>query len=98
MLEEETAEALLEWIYKDDFRTPTNSIPFLTELLLAASQFQLADLLDRCEQQLVPSVTVSNCVELFVRAEESGAETLRKYCASLMSNHWVSIRCTLPLA
>ena len=35
-------------------------------------------------------VNVSNCVKLFVIAEETGAETLRKYCASLMSNHWVN--------
>jgi len=58
-------------------------------MLLAASQYKLTDLLTTCEHLLTPMVDVSNCVELFVRAEEASAETLRKFCASLMSSHWV---------
>lgn len=62
---------------------------YLVKMLNAAGQYKLADLISVLEQRLMPMVDVSNCVELFVRAEETGAEALRKFCASLMSSHWV---------
>lgn len=69
---------------------PNRRLDFLVNLLKAAGQYKLGELISSCEQQLIPMVNVSNCVELFVRSEETGADTLRKFCASLMSNHWVS--------
>lgn len=81
---------MLCWVYKDELKVPNNRFDFLISLLKAAGQYKLNDLINSCEQQLIPMVKVSNCVELFVRSEETGAETLRKFCASLMSNHWVS--------
>lgn len=76
---------------------PNKSLEFLVNLLKAAGQFKLGDLIQRCEQQLIPLVTVSNCVELFVRAEENGAEALRKFCSTLMSTHWVNYYQTFSL-
>ncbi|KZS21164.1 Rabankyrin-5 [Daphnia magna] len=87
-LDQDIGEALLCWVYKDELKVPNNRFDFLICLLKAAGQYKLNDLINSCEQQLIPMVKVSNCVELFVRSEETGAETLRKFCASLMSNHW----------
>ena len=92
-LEADIGDALLSWVYQDELKVPSANkdlkLPFLVKMLQAASQYKLIDLLTTCEQLLTPMVDVSNCVELFVRAEEASAETLRKFCASLMSSHWV---------
>ena len=88
-LDTETGEALLHWIYHDELKMPIKQLDFLISLLKAASQYQLHDLICCCEQLLIPIANITNCVMLFVRAEESGAENLRTFCASLMSSHWV---------
>ena len=89
-LDTETCDSLLHWIYKDELKVPNNNkLNFLINMLKAAGQYKLSDLICCCEQQLIPMADVTNCVELFVRAEETGAENLRKFCASLMSSHWV---------
>jgi len=84
----ETGDALLHWIYNDELKVPTKQLDFLIRLLKAAGQYRLCDLISCCEQLLIPMVNVTNCVNLFVRAEESGADNLRTFCASLMSSHW----------
>ena len=89
-LDQQIGETLLHWVYKDELKVPNNKLDFLVSLLKAAGQYRLGELINSCEQKLIPLVNVSNCVELFVRSEETGAEALRKFCASLMSNHWVS--------
>ena len=94
-LDQQIGETLLHWVYKDELKVPNNKLDFLVSLLKAAGQYRLGELINSCEQKLIPLVNVSNCVELFVRSEETGAEALRKFCASLMSNHWVSQRSTL---
>lgn len=90
-MDQEIGEALLNWVYKDQVGSPSTNgrIDFLVGLLRAAGQYRLNELIATCERQLIPMVNVSNCVELFVRSEETNAETLRKFCASLMSQHWV---------
>lgn len=90
-MDQEIGEALLSWVYKDELKVPNNRLDFLVNLLKAAGQYRLDELISSCEQLLIPMVNVSNCVELFVRSEETGAENLRKFCASLMSNHWVGL-------
>ena len=89
-------ESLLRWVYVDELCVPAQSvqtsakqIDFLLEMLRAAGHFKLDELVGACEQRLMPMVDVSNCVQLFVRAEQAGAETLRTFCAGLMSSHWV---------
>ena len=95
-LDIETGEALLHWIYNDELKVPNKQLDFLICLLKAASQYQLCDLICCCEQLLIPMVNITNCVKLFVGAEEYDAQNLRNFCASLMSSHWVSFQpCTI---
>ena len=35
------------------------------------------------------SVSVSNCIKFYQTAEDIGAKDLQKYCAEIISNHWV---------
>lgn len=39
---------------------------------------------------LMSSVSVSNCIKFYQTAEDIGAKDLQKYCAEIISNHWVS--------
>ena len=43
----------------------------------------------RCEQSLISSVTVRNCIRLYQTSEEHSAGELKKYCLKIISNHWV---------
>ena len=43
----------------------------------------------RCEKMLMSSVSVSNCIKFYQTAEDIGAKDLQKYCAEIISNHWV---------
>lgn len=99
-LEAAVGESLLRWVYVDELSVPAQAqkseskqLDFFLEMLRAAGQYKLDDLISTCEQRLMPMVGVSNCVQLFVRAEEAGAESLRTFCAGLMSSHWVSLVC-----
>ena len=38
---------------------------------------------------LMSSVSVSNCIKFYQTAEDIGAKDLQKYCAEIISNHWV---------
>lgn len=38
---------------------------------------------------LMSSVSVSNCIKFYQTAEDIGAKELQKYCAEIISNHWV---------
>ena len=46
----------------------------------------------RCEKMLMSSVSVSNCIKFYQTAEDIGAKDLQKYCAEIISNHWVSFK------
>jgi hypothetical protein len=43
----------------------------------------------RCEQRLLLTVGVTNCVRLYTTAEEIGAKMLQEHCSQLISAHWV---------
>ena len=44
----------------------------------------------RCEQSLMSSVDVRNCIKYYQTAEEIGALSLRDHCSQLISSHWVN--------
>ena len=48
----------------------------------------------RCEKMLMSSVSVSNCIKFYQTAEDIGAKDLQKYCAEIISNHWVGCQIT----
>jgi len=45
---------------------------------------------------LMSSVSVSNCIKFYQTAEDIGAKDLQKYCAEIISNHWVGGVFCLP--
>ena len=51
----------------------------------------------RCEQSLISTVNVRNCIKLYQTSEEHAAESLKTYCLQIISSHWVFIHtvCTL---
>lgn len=50
----------------------------------------------RCEKMLMSSVSVSNCIKFYQTAEDIGAKDLQKYCAEIISNHWVCSEFFMP--
>jgi len=61
----------------------------IIELLSASNLYHLTQLKEKCEQALISSVTVRNCIKLYQCSEENGAENLKKYCLQIISSHWV---------
>lgn len=92
-LDEEVGEALLRWVYTDQVTLPQDHT-FILNLMRAAASFSLTPLMKLCENALIGSVAVRNCVRLYTTADEIGAETLRDYCSTLISTHWVSLHTT----
>jgi hypothetical protein len=45
-LDKEIGEALLLWVYKDELKVPNNKLDFLMNMLRAAGQYKLIDLLN----------------------------------------------------
>ncbi|XP_054279848.1 rabankyrin-5-like [Macrosteles quadrilineatus] len=81
------AQALVRWIYSDqvDFPQPDD---FTLSLMKNASQFHLGDLVNRCEKELIASVSVKNCVKYYSTADEIGADNLKDHCSTLISTYW----------
>ena len=61
---------------------------FTLQLMAAASKFQLSQLVDKCEQQLVSSVSVANCIRFYATAHEIKASKLAEHCSQLISSNW----------
>jgi len=88
-LAEDVASSLLGWVYKD-IVTFNKGDQFTMDLMAAASQFKLGPLVDRCEQTLMASVSVSNCVRFYATADEINALQLKEHCSHLISTNWDS--------
>lgn len=78
---------LLKWVYTDEVDV-AKSDSFLLHLMRVAKRFDLGSLIDRCENALVSSVNVSNCVKFYQTADEIDAKTLKEHCSQLISNYW----------
>lgn len=78
---------LLKWIYTGKVSQENLTL----DLMKAASNFQLSELVDQCERYLIGVVELKNCVELYAAAEELGTLRLKEHCSSLISSHWVGL-------
>ena len=89
-LEEGVATTLLSWVYTDQLHLAggKEGDRFTLALMAAASKFQLTPLVERCEQGLMSSVSVSNCISFYATAHTIGAEKLASHCSSLISANW----------
>lgn len=84
-LESNVGLILLKWIYTGKVLQENLTL----DLMKAASNFQLLDLVDQCERYLIGIVGLKDCVQLYAAAEELGAQRLKEHCSSLISAHWV---------
>lgn len=83
-LEPNVGLILLKWIYTGKVLQENLTL----DLMKAASNFQLLDLVDQCERYLIGIVGLKDCVQLYAAAEELGAQRLKEHCSSLISAHW----------
>uniref|UniRef100_A0A2R5LJ33 Ankyrin repeat and fyve domain-containing protein 1 n=1 Tax=Ornithodoros turicata TaxID=34597 RepID=A0A2R5LJ33_9ACAR len=84
---QEMGMVLLRWVYTDQIE-PGLKDTFLLELMKTAKRFALDTLVQKCEEGLMSSVTVKNCVRYYQTADEIGAKCLQRHCSELISNHW----------
>jgi len=89
-LEETVSSALLAWVYTDSVSLVSGDQGdrFTLQLMAAASKFGLSQLVDRCEQALMSSVSVSNCIRFYATAHEIKAIKLAEHCSQLISSNW----------
>lgn len=84
-MEPNVALVLLKWIYTGKVSQENLTL----DLMKAASNFQLMELVEQCEKYLIGIVGLKNCVQLYAVAEELGTLKLKEHCSSLISAHWV---------
>lgn len=87
-LDSHVGTVLLKWIYTDLVEQENLTL----ELMKAASNFHLNELVEKCEIYLIGKVELKDCVSLYTVAEELGTQKLRDHCSSLISAHWVKRR------
>jgi len=89
-LEDDVSNSLLGWVYTDTVSLVSGDQGdrFTLQLMAAASKFQLLQLVDKCEQQLVSSVSVANCIRFYATAHEIKASKLAEHCSQLISSNW----------
>ena len=89
-LEEDVSTSLLGWVYTDSVSLVSGEAGdrFTLQLMSAASRFQLNQLVDKCEQALVSSVSVSNCIRFYATAHQIKASKLAEHCSQLISSNW----------
>ncbi|OAD58199.1 Ankyrin repeat and FYVE domain-containing protein 1 [Eufriesea mexicana] len=75
---------LLKWIYTGKVSQDNLTL----DLMKAASNFQLSELVEQCEKYLIGIVGLKDCVQLYAAAEELSAQKLKEHCSSLISAHW----------
>ncbi|CAB3379555.1 Hypothetical predicted protein [Cloeon dipterum] len=84
----EVMNFMLLWVYTGEANLDSIKDPFCLELMKVAFRFSLSELAKRCEQRLLLTVGVTNCVRLYTTAEEIGAKILQEHCSQLISAHW----------
>ncbi|KAK9876365.1 hypothetical protein WA026_012674 [Henosepilachna vigintioctopunctata] len=78
--------AIIKWIYTSGL--DVSSVEFALDVLKKAHEFNLNNLVESCEQYLISSVNIRNCVKLYTVAETVNASRLLNYCSGLLSTHW----------
>ncbi|CAK9807015.1 Ankfy1 [Anthophora quadrimaculata] len=75
---------LLKWMYTGKVLQQNITL----DVMKAASNFQLSELVEQCEKYFIGIVGLKDCVQLYAAAEELGAQKLKEHCSSLISIHW----------
>ncbi|XP_054012865.1 rabankyrin-5 isoform X2 [Hylaeus anthracinus] len=83
-LESSVGLVLLKWIYTGKVSQENLTL----DLMKAASNFQLVELVEQCETYLIGIVGFKDCVQLYAAAEELSTQKLKEHCSSLISAHW----------
>uniref|UniRef100_A0A0K2TV53 Speckletype POZ proteinlike [Cricetulus griseus] n=2 Tax=Lepeophtheirus salmonis TaxID=72036 RepID=A0A0K2TV53_LEPSM len=73
-IDEETLEALLQFIYTDKIHDLNN---FASSLLIAADKYNISRLKSLCEQKIAESIDVSNAADVLVLAHLHEADKLK---------------------
>lgn len=85
-MKEEIASGLLRWLYTDQIDIQDDLLAL--GLLKVSHQFNLPRLLAICEQFLISTAKVGNCVRYYCEAEKVQAKKLLDYCSELISLYW----------
>lgn len=86
-LPDEVGSGLLKWLYTD-LVDLSHGDTFALQLMKSAANFKLHGLVHKCEQALIASVAVRNCVKFYSSADEISAMDLKEHCSALISAHW----------
>ncbi|XP_041972423.1 rabankyrin-5 [Aricia agestis] len=86
-LSDEVGSALLKWLYTDVVDLSRGEA-FALQMMKSAANFKLLGLVGKCEQALIASVGVRNCVKFYSAADEISASALKEHCSGLISAHW----------
>ena len=94
---QDVGAAVLKWIYTNetDFLAKTDD-EFCLTLMRKAKEFRLTDLMNKCEESLLGSVHVHNCILYYTTAEEIQAQLLQRHCSDMISAHWVRDTLLIP--
>lgn len=86
-LDNDVGETILLWLYTDsvDF---SRGDELTLSIMRTAYEFKLSGLVERCEQTLINSVNVRNCVKFYSVADSICANILKEHCSALISTHW----------
>ncbi|XP_037956242.1 rabankyrin-5 [Teleopsis dalmanni] len=85
-IEHDVCIALLRWIYTDVVTLQDENVTL--GLIRSAHRFKLLGLFNKCESELISTVSVKSCVRFYCIAEEVGALNLLDCCSSLISSQW----------
>ncbi|KAF0300092.1 Rabankyrin-5 [Amphibalanus amphitrite] len=83
----EVGMEVLQWIYTDQAALAQGD-DFVLDVMRTADRFKLDQLKTKCENALMSSVSVKNCIKFYTTADDIGAGTLKDYCSRLISTHW----------
>ncbi|XP_074596039.1 rabankyrin-5 [Brevipalpus obovatus] len=90
LINHEIGELVLRWAYTDelDFKGLKDKEHSILEIIKLAQRFDLAPLVKKGEESLIPSVTVHNCVQIYQSAVGIKANRLKNHCSEMMSTYW----------
>ena len=89
-MDEGVATGLLSWVYSDSLSgLPSQNDDYVLSLMRTANEFRLGELLRKCEDLLMCSVNVGNCIKFYSLADEIDARGLKEHCAELIATNWV---------
>ncbi|KAK9753206.1 BTB/POZ domain [Popillia japonica] len=89
-VESEVGEKIIYWLYTNEINLKSDDLTL--KVLVQAHDFQLVNLVRKCEEVLTKNVTVTNCVMFYSVAEQIGAVKLREFCSEVISIYWNELK------